>query len=84
MRFFAAVLAAIVSAESMYNPLKSEVAIYNHQNFPKQVTNNREKGISIVQFYKAGGKQPKQNSFSFSLTTHIFLRCYGEERSGLV
>jgi hypothetical protein len=40
----------------MYNPLKSEVAIYNHQNFPKQVTNNREKGISIVQFYRAGGK----------------------------
>lgn len=56
MRFLAAVLAAIVSAESMYNPLKSEVAIYNHQNFPKQVTNNREKGISIVQFYRAGGK----------------------------
>jgi hypothetical protein len=43
-------------ATSMYNPLKSEVSIYNNVNFPKQVTNNREKGISIVQFYKAGGK----------------------------
>lgn len=40
----------------MYNPLKSEVSIYNTVNFPKQVTNNREKGISIVQFYKAGGR----------------------------
>ena len=43
-------------ATSMYNPLKSEVSIYNTVNFPKQVTNNREKGISIVQYYKVGGK----------------------------
>jgi len=45
-----------VSAVSMYNPLRSAVAIYNNKNFEKQVTNNREKGISIVQYYKAGGK----------------------------
>jgi hypothetical protein len=32
----------------MYNPLKTEVSIYNQVNFPKQVTSNREKGISIV------------------------------------
>jgi hypothetical protein len=51
-----AALFGFISAESMYNPLKSEVSIYNTVNFPKQVTNNREKGISIVQFYKAGGK----------------------------
>lgn len=41
-------LVALACAESMYNPLKSEVAIYNTVNFPKQVANNREKGISIV------------------------------------
>ena len=46
----------MVSAESMYNPLKSTVAIYNDKNLDKQVTFNREKGISVVQFYKAGGK----------------------------
>ena len=46
----------MVSAESMYNPLKSTVAIYNDKNYDKQVTFNREKGISVVQFYKAGGK----------------------------
>ena len=51
-----AALSETVCAESIYNPLKSEVSIYNTVNFPKQVTNNREKGISIVQFYKAGGR----------------------------
>ena len=49
-------LASFSSAESMYNPLKSTVAIYNDKNYDKQVTYNREKGISVVQFYKAGGK----------------------------
>ena len=35
-------------AEPMYNPVKSEVQNLNAINFPKQVTNNRDKGISIV------------------------------------
>lgn len=48
------------SAESMYNPLKSTVAIYNDKNFEKQVTFNREKGISVVQFYKEDGKLSEQ------------------------
>ena len=39
---------SMASAESMYNPLKSTVAIYNDKNFDKQVTFNREKGISVV------------------------------------
>jgi hypothetical protein len=43
-----AAFAETINAESMYNPLKSEVSIYNTVNYPKQVTNNREKGISIV------------------------------------
>lgn len=49
-------IADTASAESMYNPLKSAVTIYNNKNFDKQVVNNREKGISVVQYYKAGGK----------------------------
>ena len=53
---FAAAATGFTEAASLYNPLKSEVSIYNNVNFPKQVTNNREKGISIVQFYKAAGK----------------------------
>jgi len=43
-----AAIMAFTAAESMYNAQKSEAAIYNTQNFQKQVTNNREKGISIV------------------------------------
>ena len=52
----ALIAVGMVSAESMYNPLKSTVAIYNDKNYDKQVTFNREKGISVVQFYKTGGK----------------------------
>ena len=63
-----------ISAESMYNPLKSEVSIYNTVNFPKQVTNNREKGISIVQFYKAGGK--------FDINQHPFLDANSKRDQG--
>jgi hypothetical protein len=55
-QIIATTIIGLATAESMYNPLKSEVAIYNPVNFPKQVTNNREKGISIVQFYEFGGK----------------------------
>lgn len=43
-----AVSTPIASAESLYNPLKSTVKIYNDKNFEKQVTFNREKGISVV------------------------------------
>jgi len=48
-----AAIMAFSSADSMYNSQKSETAIYNQQNFVKQVGNNREKGISIVQFYNS-------------------------------
>lgn len=72
-----AALAETISAESMYNPLKSEVSIYNTVNYPKQVTNNREKGISIVQFYKFGGTP----SFAF---LSMFFRSKLKARPGLV
>ena len=49
-------LSSNVQAESLYNPQKSNVTIYNNKNFEKQVTKNREKGISIVQFYKDDGQ----------------------------
>ena len=53
MNSFASALVAALclhsaTAESMYNPIKSEVSIYNAVNFPKQVLNNRDKGISMV------------------------------------
>ena len=53
-----ACLSEQAAAEQMYNPLKSSVINYNNKNFEKQVTLNREKGISVVQFYKSSGKPP--------------------------
>jgi hypothetical protein len=41
-------LFAFSSAETPYNPIKSAVQNLNNKNFEKQVTYNREKGISIV------------------------------------
>jgi len=55
----ALIAVGMVSAESMYNPLKSTVAIYNDKNYDKQVTFNREKGISVVQFYKTEEERSK-------------------------
>ena len=43
-------------AKGLYDPVKSYVNILNKLNFDTQVTNNRAKGITIVQFYKEGGK----------------------------
>jgi len=54
-------MASVASAESMYNPLKSTVKIYNDKNFDKQVVLNREKGISVVQFYKADDANSKRD-----------------------
>lgn len=45
----------------MYNAAKSSVAVYNPKNFEKQVTMNREKGISVVQFYSASSDNSKRD-----------------------
>ena len=42
--------------KELYDGLRSEVAIYTNLNFEKQVSKNRDKGISIVHFYKDEGK----------------------------
>ena len=49
------------AAESMYNPVKSSIMNLNPKNFEKQVTLNREKGISVVQFYKPSEESSKQD-----------------------
>ena len=49
-------LLSLASAQSsLYDPVKSYVTILNNKNFDTQVTNNRQKGISIVHFYKESG-----------------------------
>ena len=42
---------AAVSAAELYDHARSDVAIYSRLNFEKQVSKNRDKGISIVHFY---------------------------------
>lgn len=46
----------LVDAQAIYNPAMSDVNAYTQLNFEKQVTKKRDAGISIVHFYKAGGK----------------------------
>lgn len=41
----------------LYDMHHSDVNIYTKMNFDKQVTNGRDKGISVVHFYKSTGKQ---------------------------
>ena len=51
-----AALLGSVTSTVLYNPNKMDVTIYTKLNFDKQVTNQRDKGISIVHFYKSSGK----------------------------
>ena len=41
------------SAVPLYDHAKSDVAIYSKLNFEKQVSKNRDKGISIVHYYSS-------------------------------
>ena len=59
--FVLAALLGLANAESAYNPTKSAVQILNTKNFEKQVTYNREKGISVVQFYKDNDANSKRD-----------------------
>lgn len=45
-----------VAAKQLYDHVSSDVSVYGKLNFEKQVSKNREKGISIVHFYKDEGK----------------------------
>ena len=47
---------SIVTAKSLYDSVKSYVFVLNAKNFDAQVLKNRQKGITIVNFYKESGK----------------------------
>ena len=48
-----------ISSASLYSDNHSEVQVFTHINFDKQVGKNREKGISVVHFYKkSDGRSP--------------------------
>lgn len=55
----------------LYDHVSSDVAVYNKLNFEKQVSKNREKGISIVHFYKDEGKQ-NSRPYLMLMTNHTF------------
>ncbi len=45
-----------VEAKPLYDSVKSYVFVLNQKNFDAQVLKNRQKGITIVNFYKESGK----------------------------
>lgn len=49
-------LIAMASSKALYDPVKSYVTVLNPKNWDGQVTKNRQKGITIVHFYKDTGK----------------------------
>ena len=51
-----AALLGLVSAKELYPPNSSDVMMYTRLNFDKQVSQKRDKGISIVHYYKSSGK----------------------------
>ncbi len=53
-----ATLSTLVAGEGLYSSVKSHTMVLNQKNFDAQVTNNRHKGISIVNFYKDNGTYP--------------------------
>lgn len=51
-----AALFGVISAKELYEPNHSDVTMYTKLNFDKQVMQKRDKGISIVHFFRANGK----------------------------
>jgi len=58
-------MGALVAAEPMYSNVKSSVMNLNKMNYDKQVGMNREKGISVVQFYNSIEDKSKASKGQF-------------------
>ena len=52
---FAALL-GLISAENIYSYGNSPVTTYTEMNFKKQILNGRNKGSSVIHFFKKSGK----------------------------
>ena len=55
-----------VAAKPLYDSVKSYVFVLNQKNFDAQVLKNRQKGITIVNFYKESGMFKKICYLEFS------------------
>ena len=53
---FLALASLSAMAKPLYDSVKSYVFVLNQKNFDSQVLKNRQKGITIVNFYKESGK----------------------------
>jgi len=51
-----ALFLGLASSKTLYDVQRSDVTVYTKLNFDKQVLNQRDKGISIVHYYKSDGK----------------------------
>jgi len=51
-----ALSALSATSKPLYDSVKSYVFVLNAKNFDSQVLKNRQKGITIVNFYKESGK----------------------------
>ncbi len=49
-------LFGLISAKQLYDPNHTDVVPFRKMNFDKQVTQKRDKGISMVHFFKQSGK----------------------------
>jgi hypothetical protein len=58
-------LAMLGASANLYNPAKTPIAVYGSKNFETQVTKNRAKGISIVQFYKKDDGRSKNEKSDY-------------------
>jgi len=65
--FFTAALVGVMTANAdpMYSSVKSSVMNLNKMNYDKQVGMNREKGISVVQFYNSLEDNSKKSKGQF-------------------
>lgn len=61
--FFTAAIAGAIcaNADPLYSQIKSSVMNLNKMNYDKQVGKNREKGISVVQFYNSEEENSKKS-----------------------
>lgn len=60
----AAALSLSAQAKPLYDSVKSYVFVLNQKNFDAQVSKNRQKGITIVNFYKESGKIMTKANYS--------------------
>ena len=66
-------LVGLTLEKQIYDTVRSYVTILNMKNFDAQVTNNRQKGITITHFYQDNGKISLSRNFYLLAFLNILL-----------